>query len=74
MIENTHNRGGGIIFPTSETRAICEAARSLGVKSYLDGARLFNVVHWRKPGLARRAPLTSSQSRYPRGSAVRSAR
>ena len=43
MIENTHNRGGGIIFPTSETRAICEAARSLGVKSYLDGARLFNV-------------------------------
>ena len=43
VIENTHNRGGGIIFPTSETRAICEAARSLGVKSYLDGARLFNV-------------------------------
>jgi threonine aldolase len=43
-IENTHNRGGGIIFPSHDTRAICAAARQLNVASYLDGARLFNVA------------------------------
>ena len=43
-IENTHNRGGGVVFPQSEAVAICEAARSLGVASYLDGARLFNAA------------------------------
>jgi threonine aldolase len=44
VIENTHNRGGGVIFPQSEIVAICEKARSLGASSYLDGARLFNVA------------------------------
>ncbi|HTZ80522.1 MAG TPA: threonine aldolase family protein [Stellaceae bacterium] len=43
-IENTHNRGGGVVFPQSEAVAICEAARTLGVASYLDGARLFNAA------------------------------
>lgn len=43
-IENTHNRGGGVVFPQSEAVAICEAARALGVASYLDGARLFNAA------------------------------
>ena len=42
-IENTHNRGGGVIFPQAEVMAICAAARERGVASYLDGARLFNV-------------------------------
>jgi threonine aldolase len=44
VIENTHNRGGGVIFPQSEAVAICEAARRRGVATYLDGARLFNVA------------------------------
>ena len=30
-IENTHNRGGGVVFPQAEAVAICEAARALGV-------------------------------------------
>src|SRR5216683_1171977 len=43
-IENTHNRGGGVVFPQGEAVAICNAARELGMASYLDGARLFNVA------------------------------
>ena len=43
-IENTHNRGGGVVFPQNEAVAICAAARQLGVGTYLDGARLFNAV------------------------------
>jgi threonine aldolase len=43
-IENTHNRGGGVVFPQSEAVAICEAAKELGLASYLDGARLFNAA------------------------------
>ena len=41
-IENTHNRCGGLIFPQDDAIAICAAARDLGVRTYLDGARLFN--------------------------------
>ncbi len=43
-IENTHNRGGGVVFPQKDVVAICAAARKLGVASYLDGARLFNTA------------------------------
>ena len=55
-VENTHNRGGGVVFPQDEAEAICRAARELGVASYLDGARLFNtsvasrrtLLNWRR--------------------------
>src|SRR5580700_3450017 len=43
-IENTHNRGGGVVFPQEDVVAICAAARELGMASYLDGARLFNTA------------------------------
>ncbi len=43
-VENTHNRGGGVVFPQEDTAAICDAARELGMASYLDGARLFNAA------------------------------
>jgi threonine aldolase len=43
-IENTHNRCGGLVFPEEDTGAICHAARELGIRSYLDGARLFNAA------------------------------
>src|SRR5215468_6331732 len=43
-VENTHNRGGGVVFPQNDAVAICGAARELGMKSYLDGARLFNTA------------------------------
>ena len=43
-IENTHNRGGGVVFQPSEVSAICKTARKLGARTYLDGARLFNAA------------------------------
>jgi threonine aldolase len=43
-LENTHNRGGGVVFPQYDAIAICAAARELGIASYLDGARLFNAA------------------------------
>ena len=43
-IENTHNRGGGLVFPQEDIDAICATARGLGVATYLDGARLFNAA------------------------------
>jgi threonine aldolase len=42
-IENTHNLGGGVVFPQSQAVEICGAARAAGIASYLDGARLFNA-------------------------------
>ena len=43
-IENTHNMGGGIVFPQKDVAAICTAAHELDVATYLDGARLFNAA------------------------------
>jgi threonine aldolase len=42
-VENTHNRAGGRVFPQSDARAICERARTLGLATHLDGARLWNA-------------------------------
>lgn len=42
-VENTHNRGGGRLFPAGDASAICAEARRLGLSTYLDGARLFNA-------------------------------
>ncbi|MBM3573288.1 MAG: low specificity L-threonine aldolase, partial [Alphaproteobacteria bacterium] len=44
VIENTHNRGGGVVFPQADAIAICAAARAASASSYLDGARLFNAA------------------------------
>ncbi len=43
-IENTHNRGGGVVFPQEDIEAICATAHALGIATYLDGARLFNAA------------------------------
>ncbi len=43
-IENTHNRGGGLVFPQADAEAICREARALGAASFLDGARMFNAA------------------------------
>jgi threonine aldolase len=42
-LENTHNRGGGSIWPLDNIRAIREFARSVSVPTHLDGARLLNA-------------------------------
>ena len=43
-VENTHNRGGGRILPYDGIVEICEWAHDNGLKTHLDGARLFNAV------------------------------
>jgi threonine aldolase len=42
-LENTHNRGGGSVWPLEKIRAIRGVARSVGVPMHLDGARLMNA-------------------------------
>src|SRR6516162_5179589 len=51
-VENTHNRGGGVVFPQNDVVAICDAGRGLGMASYLDGARLFNAAAASEQSLA----------------------
>jgi threonine aldolase len=43
-VENTHNAAGGAVWPLDELRATVAAARELGLKTHLDGARLMNAV------------------------------
>jgi threonine aldolase len=43
-VENTHNRGGGLVFAPAELDRIGAVAKELGLASYLDGARLFNAA------------------------------
>ena len=42
-IENTHNRSGGIVFPQDEVVRVCALARSRGIATFLDGARLWTA-------------------------------
>ncbi|MEW6186057.1 MAG: low-specificity L-threonine aldolase [Thermodesulfobacteriota bacterium] len=42
-LENTHNRGGGSIYPLKTLRAIYETAKTRGLMVHLDGARLWNA-------------------------------
>lgn len=42
-LENTHNRGGGAIYPIEKMREIYQVAKSKGLFVHLDGARLWNA-------------------------------
>lgn len=44
VVENTHNRAGGVVVPLAEAEAICDVARVHGITSLLDGARLWNAA------------------------------
>jgi threonine aldolase len=44
VIENTHNRGGGRIFPQSEVVEVARVAREHGLALHLDGARIWNTA------------------------------
>ncbi len=44
VIENTHNRAGGTIFPVEEMRRIRSLADRHGLAIHLDGARLWNAA------------------------------
>ncbi len=43
-LENTHNTGGGTIYPIETITRVHEVARRHGLSMHLDGARLFNAV------------------------------
>jgi threonine aldolase len=43
-LENTHNRGGGRVFPLEKIQAISGWARDNGLAMHLDGARLWNAI------------------------------
>ena len=43
VIENTHNRAGGTIFPVAQMQRIREVATKQGLSIHLDGARLWNA-------------------------------
>jgi threonine aldolase len=43
-IENTHNMGGGSIWPFAQLQGVCAMAQRYGLMTHLDGARLLNAV------------------------------
>jgi threonine aldolase len=43
-LENTHNRGGGRVYPFEKIQAIRDWTRKQGLLLHLDGARLWNAV------------------------------
>jgi threonine aldolase len=44
VVENTHNAGGGRVFPQDEIARIAAVARERGLGLHLDGARLWNAA------------------------------
>lgn len=43
-LENTHNKGGGVVLPYEDVNEVCTWARKNDIATHLDGARLFNAV------------------------------
>ena len=43
-LEDTHNRGGGAVWPPAQAAAVAKRARELGLATHLDGARLWNAA------------------------------
>ncbi len=44
VLENTHNKAGGVVVPLERHDALVAAARAEGLPVHLDGARVFNAV------------------------------
>jgi threonine aldolase len=44
ILENTHNRCGGVPLSVAYTRQVAELAHSRGLKLHVDGARIFNAA------------------------------
>src|SRR5262249_11762521 len=42
--EQSHNAGGGSVWPLEALKAVSETAHAEGLKRHMDGARLFNAV------------------------------
>jgi threonine aldolase len=67
-LENTHNRGGGRIFPQADVEAIAEAAHARGLVVHLDGARIWNAsVASRTPVARLAAPADTVSACFSKG-------
>jgi threonine aldolase len=44
LVENTHNRASGKVWPLEGLNAVADTAHRLGAKTHMDGARLLNAV------------------------------
>ena len=44
VLENTHNAGGGTVWPLADLREVAGLAREQGMRVHLDGARLWNAA------------------------------
>jgi threonine aldolase len=44
IVENSHNRGGGCVFPQADVEAVATCAREHGLAMHLDGARVWNAA------------------------------
>jgi threonine aldolase len=42
-VEQTHNYGGGSVWPIEQLREVCDVAKKRGLKTHIDGARLLNA-------------------------------
>ena len=43
-LENTHNRGGGSVWPLKQLQDVCNASHDLGLRTHLDGARIWHAI------------------------------
>jgi len=43
-IENTHNRGGGVVWPMDMLKETCCSAKGAGLRVHTDGARIWNAA------------------------------
>jgi threonine aldolase len=67
-LENTHNIGGGAVWPMPALLAVAEEARAHGLRLHLDGARLWNAAA--ATGIAERdwaAPFDSVSVCFSKG-------
>jgi threonine aldolase len=62
VLENTHNRAGGAIWPAAQARAVADRARALGLGVHLDGARLWNAAAATATSLAELAGVADTVS------------
>lgn len=44
VVENTHNHAGGVVMPLAHKDAILQVAKDHGLRTHLDGARVFNAA------------------------------
>ncbi len=43
-LENTHNRGGGVVWPMDQLREAIACGKGLGLRVHMDGARIWNAA------------------------------